>query len=155
MYAIDVGHGQLHWRLRNDPRVFLMERTNARKLKELPELVSLVVVDVSFISLRLILASAVGWLEPHGHLVALVKPQFEAGRKQVGKGGVVRDPAVHRQVVQAAMEAALDAGLSPKGAMRSPLLGPKGNVEFLVWLGKGAAHGSVSRLIDGLFSRPA
>jgi len=155
VYAIDVGYGQLHWRLRNDPRVVLMERTNARELKELPELVSLVVVDVSFISLRLILASAVGWLEPHGHLVALVKPQFEAGRKQVGKGGVVRDPAVHRQVVQAAIEAALDAGLSPKGAMRSPLLGPKGNVEFLLWLEKGAAPRSVIELVEGLFAPPA
>ena len=155
VYAIDVGHGQLHWRLQNDPRVILMERTNARALKQLPEPVSLVVVDVSFISLRLILSSAAGWLEPDGHWVALVKPQFEAGRNQVGKGGVVRDPAVHRQVVQTVLDSAMEAGLFAKGAMRSPLLGPKGNAEFLLWLQKGGARRSVARLVDGLFSRPA
>ena len=155
VYAIDVGYGQLHWRLRNDPRVVLMERTNARTLKELAEPVSLVVVDVSFISLRLILPSAAGWLEPHGNLLALVKPQFEAGRNKVGKGGVVRDPAVHRQVVEAALQAAMEAGLSPQRAMRSPLLGPKGNVEFLIWLQKGGAPRSVMELVEGLFAPPA
>lgn len=155
VYAIDVGYGQLHWRLRNDPRVVLMERTNARTLKELPEPVSLVVVDVSFISLRLILPSAAGWLEPHGNLLALVKPQFEAGRNKVGKGGVVRDPAVHRQVVEAALQAAMAAGLYPERAMRSPLLGPKGNVEFLIWLQKGGVPRSVMELAEGLFAPPA
>jgi 23S rRNA (cytidine1920-2'-O)/16S rRNA (cytidine1409-2'-O)-methyltransferase len=138
VYAIDVGYGQLDWQLRNDPRVVVMERTNARYLERLPEPVSLVTADVSFISLRLILPRAVGWLgsgprgEP-GQVVALIKPQFEAGRREVGKGGVVRDPVVHRRVLDNVLEAAAELGLGLRGLMPSPLRGPAGNVEFLGW----------------------
>jgi len=138
VYAIDVGYGQLAWRLRNDPRVVVMERTNARYLERLPEPVDLVTVDVSFISLRLILPRAVGWLKPKGQVIALIKPQFEAGRREVGKGGVVRDPAVHRAVLERVLTAAADLGLGLRGLMPSPLLGPAGNVEFLAWWELGA-----------------
>ena len=133
VYAIDVGYGQLAWSLRNDPRVVVMERVNARHLECLPEPVSLIVSDVSFISLGLIYATAVRWLRSSGEVVSLIKPQFEAGRGQVGKGGVVRDPAIHRQVLGSvvAMMAALGLGL--RGLMVSPLVGPAGNVEFLGW----------------------
>ena len=137
IYAIDVGHGQLHWRLRNEPRVVLMERTNARYLGELPEPIRLATVDVSFISLRLILPPVASWLMDRGEVVALVKPQFEAGRRQVGKGGVVKDPDIHRKVLFEALAAANEEGLAPQELIRSPLLGPKGNIEFLVWLRKG------------------
>lgn len=133
VYAIDVGYGQLDWRLRNDPRVVVMERTNARYLERLPEPVHLVTVDVSFISLRLILPRAVDWLRPGGQVLALIKPQFEAGRRDVGKGGVVRDPAVHRRVLVEVAQAAGALGLTLRGMMVSPLLGPAGNREFLGW----------------------
>lgn len=133
VYAIDVGYGQLHWKLRNDPRVVSMERTNARYLKSLPESVDLVTVDVSFISLELILAVAVSWLTPQGQVVALVKPQFEAGRQNVEKGGVVRDPDVHEQVLHNVVRKAAQVGLALQGLMPSPLQGPAGNVEFLAW----------------------
>jgi len=133
VYAIDVGYGQLDWRLRNDPRVVVMERTNARHLDELPQPVDLVTADVSFISLRLILPAVVGWLEPDGQVLALIKPQFEAGRRDVGKGGVVRDPAVHRQVLEQVLDAASELGLGLHGLIPSPLRGPAGNVEFLGW----------------------
>ncbi len=138
VYAIDVGHGLLHWKLRQDPRVILLERTNARYLESLPEPVDLVSVDVSFISLRLILPAVRRWLKPGGQVVALVKPQFEAGRDQVGRGGVVRDPRVHRRVLRAILRAAAELELGARGLMRSPLKGPKGNVEFLLWLVAGA-----------------
>ena len=133
VYAIDVGYGQLDWRLRNDERVVVMERTNARYLKELPEAVSLVTIDVSFISLRLILPPVLGWLAPGGQVVALIKPQFEAGRRHVQKGGVVRDPAVHRAVLTRILNAAASLGLVLRGIIPSPLRGPAGNVEFLAW----------------------
>lgn len=133
VYAIDVGYGQLHWKLRNDPRVIVMERTNARYLKSLPESVDLVTVDVSFISLDLILAAAVGWLTPEGQVVALVKPQFEAGPQNVEKGGVVRDPDIHRLVLHTVLREAADVGLGLQGLMPSPLQGPAGNVEFFAW----------------------
>ncbi|MBU0704383.1 MAG: TlyA family RNA methyltransferase [Chloroflexi bacterium] len=143
VYAIDVGYGQLAWRLRNDPRVVVMERTNARHLDELPEPVDLVTADVSFISLRLILPAVVGWLSPPssppigggagGVVVALIKPQFEAGRREVGKGGVVRDPMVHRQVLEQILDVASELRLGLHGLMPSPLRGPAGNVEFLGW----------------------
>lgn len=137
VFAIDVGYGVLHWRLRSDPRVELMERTNARDLEALPEGVQLVVIDASFISLRLLLPQAVKWLLDDGQIVALVKPQFEAGKGQVGKGGVVRDPEVHRSVLETVLAAAAEQGLAPSGLIRSPLKGPKGNVEFLLWLRPG------------------
>jgi 23S rRNA (cytidine1920-2'-O)/16S rRNA (cytidine1409-2'-O)-methyltransferase len=132
-YAIDVGYGQLDWRLRNDPRVVVMERTNARYLGALPEPVDLVTADVSFISLGLILPAAVAWLRPAGHVVALIKPQFEAGRRGVGKGGVVRDPAVHRVVLERVVGTAAELRLGLRGLMPSPLRGPAGNVEFMGW----------------------
>lgn len=148
VYAIDVGHGQLHWRLRNDPRVVLMERKNARTLNELPEPIRLATVDVSFISLRLILPSVAGWLVAGGEVVALVKPQFEAGRRQVGKGGVVKDPGTHQQVLFEILKAAIVVGLAPQGLIRSPLVGPKGNLEFLAWLRKGGDPANLERLVS-------
>lgn len=140
VYAIDVGYGQLDWRLRNHPRVVVMERINARYLEQLPEKVHLVTIDVSFISLRLILPQVTKWLYPQGQVIALLKPQFEAGRRDVGKGGVVRDPAVHRRVIEEIARAAADLGLTLRGLMVSPLLGPAGNREFLGWWGKSSTQ---------------
>ncbi len=133
VYAIDVGYGQLHWKLRSDPRVVVMERTNARHLKSLPESVDIVTVDVAFISLKLILSAAVRWLTPDGEIIALIKPQFEAGPQNVEKGGVVRDPIVHRQVLRDVLNEADRLGLGLRGLTPSPLRGPAGNVEFLAW----------------------
>jgi 23S rRNA (cytidine1920-2'-O)/16S rRNA (cytidine1409-2'-O)-methyltransferase len=133
VYAIDTGYGQLHWDLRNEPRVVVMERTNARHLDSLPEPVSLVTIDVSFISLGLILPAAVGWLSPNADVVALIKPQFEAGPENVKKGGVVRDPQVHRRVLANVFGVAAELDLALRGLMPSPLRGPAGNVEFLAW----------------------
>ncbi|HDQ73480.1 MAG TPA: TlyA family RNA methyltransferase [Chloroflexi bacterium] len=133
VYAIDVGYGQLAWSLRNDPRVVVMERTNARHLESLPEPVDLVTADVSFISLDLILPRVVAWLSGSGDVIALIKPQFEAGRVQVGKGGVVRDPAIHREVLERVLQSAAQLELGLRGLMPSPLQGPAGNVEFLGW----------------------
>jgi 23S rRNA (cytidine1920-2'-O)/16S rRNA (cytidine1409-2'-O)-methyltransferase len=138
VYAIDVGYGQLAWTLRQDHRVVVMERTNARYLRTLEEPVDLVVSDVSFISLRLIYQAAVRWLKPEGDVVSLIKPQFEAGRRQVGKGGVVRDPDVHRQVLEEVTATMAGLGLGLQGLMASPLVGPAGNVEFLGWWWLGA-----------------
>ncbi|MCZ7567520.1 MAG: TlyA family RNA methyltransferase [Ardenticatenaceae bacterium] len=134
VYAIDVGYGQLAWKLRQDPRVVVMERTNARHLTHLAEPVDLVVIDASFISLELLLPVVRGWLAPSGDVIALVKPQFEAGREQVGKGGVVRDEAIHRQVLHDLIAWALVQGWRLAGATASPLRGPAGNVEFFLWL---------------------
>jgi len=134
VYAIDVGYGQLDYRLRHDTRVVVMERTNARYLTALPEPVDLVTVDVSFISLTLILPVAQKWLRPMSPgIIALIKPQFEAGREHVGKGGVVKDPQVHRAVLVRLLGWAEEHGLGLRGLMRSPLRGPAGNVEFLAW----------------------
>ncbi|HEY73172.1 MAG: TlyA family rRNA (cytidine-2'-O)-methyltransferase [Chloroflexi bacterium] len=138
VYAIDVGYGQLAWRLRNDPRVIVMERTNARYLDDLPEPVDLVTADVAFISLRLILPAAARWLRPDGQVVALIKPQFEAGRREVKKGGIVRDPDVHRRVLKRVLKAAAELGLGLCGLIPSPLRGPAGNIEFLGWWEFGA-----------------
>ncbi len=139
VYAIDVGYGQLAWKLRQDERVVVLERTNARHLTSLPEPIDLVAIDVSFISLKLILPAARGWLAPDADVIALVKPQFEAGRAQVGKGGVVRNPAVHRAVLEDLLGWAAEAGWSLAGLMRSPVTGSDGNVEFLAWLRPEAA----------------
>jgi 23S rRNA (cytidine1920-2'-O)/16S rRNA (cytidine1409-2'-O)-methyltransferase len=138
VYAIDVGRGILHWKLRNDPRVVLLEGTNARHLARLPEPIDLVCIDAAFISLTLLLPPARDWLGPGGDVVALVKPQFEAGRGVVGRGGVVRDAQVHRDVLQRVMAAADEAGLGVQGVIRSPLRGPRGNIEFLLWARLGA-----------------
>jgi 23S rRNA (cytidine1920-2'-O)/16S rRNA (cytidine1409-2'-O)-methyltransferase len=134
VHAVDVGYGQLHWRLRTDPRVVLYERTNARYLKpqDIPERVDLLTIDVSFISLRLLLPVLVALLASPADVVALIKPQFEVGKNQVGKGGVVRDPKLHYQVLYDVLEAAQACGLSVLQGIVSPLLGPKGNREFLV-----------------------
>jgi 23S rRNA (cytidine1920-2'-O)/16S rRNA (cytidine1409-2'-O)-methyltransferase len=134
VYAIDVGYGQLDYGLRQDARVIVMERTNARYVERLAEPVALVVVDASFISLRLLLPVIRDWLVAAGAVIALIKPQFEAGKRDVGKGGVVRDPAVHRRVLDEVLAAARSAGYIVRGLIRSPLTGPAGNVEFLVWL---------------------
>jgi len=139
VYAIDVGYGQLAWKLRRDPRVVVMERVNARYLERLPELVDITTIDVSFISLTLILPRVYDWLREGGHVVALIKPQFEAGPRQVGKGGVVRDPTVHRQVLEKVLGWAAEHGFAVRGVMPSPILGPAGNQEFLAHLVKGGA----------------
>jgi 23S rRNA (cytidine1920-2'-O)/16S rRNA (cytidine1409-2'-O)-methyltransferase len=134
VYAIDVGYGQLDYRIRQDPRVIAMDRTNARFVSALPEPVSLAVIDVSFISLALVLPSAIAVSEAAGQIVALIKPQFEAGKGAVGRGGVVRDPETHRAVLQSVLSTAANLGLRLGGLTASPLRGPAGNVEFLaVW----------------------
>jgi len=132
VYAIDVGYGQLAWELRQDPRVVVMERVNARYLHELPERIDLITIDVSFISLKLVLPAVMPLLKPGGQIVALVKPQFEAGREHVGKGGVVREPAVHRAVLHDLLAWAAGNGLQTRALIPSPLRGPAGNIEFLV-----------------------
>jgi len=136
VYAIDVGQGILHWKLRQDLRVVVMERTNARHVERLPEPVSLVTIDASFISLKILLPVVKGWgMGGRGEVIALIKPQFEAGRAAVARGeGVIRDPAIHRQVLQDMLAFAQLTGYGVRGLIRSPLLGPKGNAEFLAWL---------------------
>jgi 23S rRNA (cytidine1920-2'-O)/16S rRNA (cytidine1409-2'-O)-methyltransferase len=134
--ALDVGYGQLDWRLRNDPRVTVVERLNFRLVADdaFPGGFDLITIDVSFISLRPILARAMKFLRSDGTIVALVKPQFESGRERVGKGGVVRDSCVHREVVGEIVEAARALGLTAVGLVASPLRGPAGNREFLIGL---------------------
>jgi len=144
VYALDVGYGQLAWTLRQDARVVLMERTNARYVTALPEPVDVVVSDVSFIALRTIYATAVNWLKPGGDVVTLIKPQFEVGREFVGRGGVVRDPAAHRRVLEDVTAALAALGLALRGLMASPLRGPAGNVEFLGWWQRAAAAGDTA-----------
>lgn len=134
VYAVDVGYGQLDWKLRQDPRVVVMERTNARYLESLPEVVTFVSIDVSFISLKLILPAVLQWVATNADVIALIKPQFEAGRKQVGKGGIIKDPDVHRQVLQDLLSWAVSNGFSVHGLIRSPIEGSEGNIEFLIWL---------------------
>ena len=147
VYAIDVGYGQLHWRLRNDARVVVMERTNARFLQSLPEPVDLVTIDASFISLRLLLPAAKRLLSPSGRIIALVKPQFEVGKGKVGKGGVVRDPALHRRVLEDILYWTSAETFGPQGLIPSPILGPKGNREFLLFMQPGATAIDAERLI--------
>jgi 23S rRNA (cytidine1920-2'-O)/16S rRNA (cytidine1409-2'-O)-methyltransferase len=132
VYAVDVGRAQLIQRLREDPRVVSMERTNLRTLRELPEPIDLATLDLSFISLRLVLPAVRDLLADAGRIVALVKPQFEAGREAVPRGGVVRDPTVWERVLSSVATDARAAGLDPFRAIRSPILGGDGNVEFLV-----------------------
>ncbi len=155
VYAIDVGHAVLAAPLRADPRVISLENTNARYLERLPEPVDLVTIDASFISLTLLLPVAQGWLVPHPKqggqaIVALIKPQFEAGRGAVGKQGVVRDPAVHRRVLREVIESAQANNLGLAGLMASPVLGPKGNVEFLAWFAPGAPRLAAESAIAAL-----
>ena len=138
VYAVDVGWGQLAWKLRTDPRVVCLERTNARYLsrEQIPEPLRFASVDVSFISLKLILPPLAALLEEGGQAVCLVKPQFEAGREKVGKKGVVRDPAVHQEVLEHFLDHAREAGLAVLGLSYSPIRGPEGNIEFLGFLEK-------------------
>jgi len=154
VYAIDVGRQQLHWKLRQDVRVISMERVNVRYLQTLPEPVDLVTVDVSFISLQLVLPVVAGWLKPEGEVIALVKPQFEAGRSEVKRGGVVKDPHVHRRVVEQVIAAGSTTGLYPAGLIRSPLKGPKGNLECLLWLRQHDSGISSGGLLDAVFQLP-
>ena len=139
--ALDVGHGQLDWRLRNDPRVAVIEHFNARHLTlaVLPGPVDIAVIDVSFISLRQILPRVATVLRPGADVVALVKPQFEAGRDEVRKG-IIRDPAVHDRVLAEVTAAGAEVGLTRVGSTPSPITGQKGNVEFLLHLRPAAAH---------------
>lgn len=143
VYAVDVGHGQLAWKLRQDPRVFVMEKTNARTLtpSQFPQPFSppgLAVIDCSFISLRMILPAAIALLGPSGKVVALVKPQFEAGKSEVDKGaGVIKDPAVHARVLDEIQTFVREkTSLLWRGQIESPLVGPAGNKEFLILLEK-------------------
>ena len=136
VYAIDVGKGILHWTLRQDERVIAMEATNARYLEQLPEPVSLVTIDASFISLRILLPVILKWFgDRQGQVVALIKPQFEVGRAEAARGkGVIRDPELHASVLSSVLQFAIDSGFEVSGLMRSPLLGPKGNTEFFTLL---------------------
>ena len=142
VYAVDVGYGQLAWKLRNDPRVVSRERTNVRLLgrADFPEPIDLVTIDASFISLRLVLPVAMSLLDPGGRLVALVKPQFEVGKGRVGKGGVVREAALHTEVLTELQRGVVELGLVIDGVLTSPLLGPAGNREFFLALTRKASH---------------
>lgn len=164
IYAIDVGKGILHWKLRSDPRVVVMEETNARYVESLPEPVQLVVCDASFISLKTLLPVMKKWLTPEkllpplsqkieavggGSLITLIKPQFEAGRKESAKHkGVIRDPEVHHRILNEVLTFAQQTGFSVQGLTKSPVLGPKGNVEFLAWLDLAQTSLDVYRLVD-------
>ena len=163
IYAIDVGKGILHWKLRNDPRIIVMEGTNARFVESLPEAVSLTTIDASFISLKILLPVIKKWLAPllpsplllgeerRGEVISLIKPQFEAGKKDVARGdGVIRDMQIHRQVLLDVLTFAQAEGFSVRGLIRSPLLGPKGNAEFLAWLGFDQGE-NIQQLIESLF----
>jgi len=138
VYAVDVGYGQLHWTLRNDDRVINLERTNARYLDEtiIPEKVDFVVCDVSFISITKIFPAMQRILKDNGQVIALIKPQFEAGKDKVGKNGVIKDPEVHKSVLFNVLQAAEDSGFFIAGLDFSPIRGPEGNIEFLLWLKK-------------------
>ncbi len=142
VYAIDVGYGQLAWKLRSDERVVNLERTNIRYLDfdTVTDEIDFISIDVSFISLKLVLPVAYELLKEGGSLVALIKPQFEAGREEVGKKGVVRDIEVHRDVIEKITEFAYETGFSVKGLEFSPIKGPEGNIEFLMFLNKDLEH---------------
>jgi 23S rRNA (cytidine1920-2'-O)/16S rRNA (cytidine1409-2'-O)-methyltransferase len=170
VYAIDVGKGILHWKMRNHPKVVVMEKTNARHVESLPEPVDFVTIDASFISLKILLPVVKGWLIPsppsplpqgegcrrrgEGEVLCLIKPQFEAGRKDVSRGdGVIRKPEIHRQVLEDILAFAQGEGFGVKGLLRSPIQGPKGNIEFLAWLGVGTLPvktGQISAWIDAV-----
>lgn len=136
VFAVDVGHGQLAWKLQQDPRVISMEKTNIRHLlpEQLDVLPELAVIDASFISLSKVLPATVNLLKPGGRIIALIKPQFEVGKGEVGKGGIVRDPAAHERVIDAVRQAAREMGLVAAGLCESPITGADGNREFLILL---------------------
>lgn len=153
VYSVDVGYGQLAWKLRNDPRVVNLERTNLRYVnrEQIPEPLDLAVMDVSFISIRLVLPAVQKLLKPDADYICLIKPQFEAGREEVGKKGVVRDPAVHERVVNGILEFAPTLGFTVMGLDYSPIKGPEGNIEFICHLKNGindAAAPDVSAIVD-------
>jgi 23S rRNA (cytidine1920-2'-O)/16S rRNA (cytidine1409-2'-O)-methyltransferase len=135
VYAVDVGYGQLDWTLRNDPRVVCMEKTNIRYLDadRIGDPISLAVIDASFISLKTVLVPLLGLIEKEAEVVALIKPQFEVSSREVGKGGVVRDPHLHTKVVKEMVEFANSLGVEVRGTVESPLKGPKGNREFFIY----------------------
>ncbi|MCX8116520.1 MAG: TlyA family RNA methyltransferase [Desulfobacterota bacterium] len=139
VYAVDVGYGQLAWTLRQDPRVVNLERRNVRYLKreEIPEPIDLILIDTSFISVEKFLSHLLQFLQPRGRILCLIKPQFEVGKGEVGKGGVVRDPRLHQKVIERIAGHCRDLGLEVLGVVESPLLGPKGNKEFFIYLKKG------------------
>ena len=145
VYAIDVGYGQLAYKLRQDERVVCMERTNVRYVthEQVPDEIDLATADLSFISLRLVLPAMWGLLKEHGYAVCLVKPQFEAGKEKVGKKGVVRDPAVHEEVLHDFVSFSAEAGFTLKGLDFSPIRGPEGNIEYLAWLEKNGGESIV------------
>ncbi|MCI8949269.1 MAG: TlyA family RNA methyltransferase [Lachnospiraceae bacterium] len=136
VYAVDVGHGQLAWKLRNDPRVVCMEKTNIRYVtrEEIPDAIDFASIDVSFISLTKVLGPVKALLKENGQVVCLIKPQFEAGREKVGKKGVVRDQKVHLEVILMVMEYALSIGFEVLNLEFSPIRGPEGNIEYLLYL---------------------
>lgn len=137
VYAVDVGQGILHWKVRQDQRVVVMEKTNARFLKPFQDKIDLITIDASFISAKILLPVARSLLQgDEGDVILLVKPQFEAGRKETARGnGVIKDPAIHKKVLEGILENAVQNGFFPKSLVPSPLLGPKGNREFLLHLG--------------------
>ncbi|MEM7008323.1 MAG: TlyA family RNA methyltransferase [Thermodesulfobacteriota bacterium] len=134
VYALDVGYGQLDWKLRNDDRVVVMEKVNARHLKpdDIAEMVDIIVIDVSFISLTMIIPAVLQFLKPKGYLIALIKPQFEVGKGEVGKGGIVKDENKHKQVIEKVTQHLVELKLDVLGVIQSPILGAEGNKEFLV-----------------------
>ncbi len=141
VFALDVGYGQLDWRLRNDPRVTVIERTNIRYFdpEQLGELVDIITMDVSFISTAIIYPVLSRMLKEQGEVITLIKPQFEAGKDKVGRNGVVKDPKIHRDVLEKCINAAEKAGLYCVGASFSPIKGPKGNIEYFIHLLKNPA----------------
>lgn len=148
VYALDVGKGILHWKLRNDSRVVVMEETNARHVKALPEPVDFVTVDASFISLKVLLPVIRKWKVESG-IVALIKPQFEAGRKDVSRGdGVIRNPEIHKQVLLDVLSYAKNEGFGLRGLVKSSLIGPKGNIEFLLWMDLNPNDGVVDEMVN-------
>lgn len=156
VFAIDVGYGILEWKLRNNPRVEVLERTNARNLEKLPETVDFITADVSFISLKKVLLPASGWFPKNGgQAVVLIKPQFEATREESARGaGVIVDPAIHQRILVEILDFASAHGFTPTGLIRSPLKGPAGNVEFLAWLrfpGEGIEKGKIPGMVTSLF----
>lgn len=151
VYAVDVGYGQIDWRLRNDERVVVMDRINARYLSSgnFEEKMDLIVIDVSFISLTKILPVTVGILKEQGEILAMVKPQFEVGRREVGKKGVVRDPQKHKSAIDNVLKSAAELGYACCGLIRSPITGPAGNVEFFIRLHRGESE--YHALLDSFF----
>lgn len=151
VYAVDVGYGQLAWKLRSDPRVVNMERTNARTLEEssLPEQVDAASIDVAFISLEKILPAVKKILKPDGFVIALIKPQFEAGKEHIGKKGVVKDPEVHKEVIRRIISFAQTEGWSIGGLDFSPVKGPEGNIEYLLYLTAAPEETAQNKTVEG------